>query len=353
MDKPQRERVRRLVKIDHEAYLSTIVGASLFQSFKERLGRVDSVLRDILRKEPGSENSLKEIPTFVRCLFGLREDALRLGIPIPPFYREIELLNDLVIAALSQRRSTRYSGECASYGETLLNCYLDLFVTLTVDKTPRRLGAKPSFLVNPKTGANLELDVILEDFRLAFEFQGEHHYVDEKVIERDKFKLTECAQFQRILIPVNPYQLQAVTLQKLILNSIKDQLQIGALFSSPKTFRPSAVSASNKQLLQFSKAAQRIYLANMLFSRSMQWVDSYAISYIEKIASHSPISTSTPAPRLLASSQDMEVEAIYRGLSLVTKLRRGKLSDEPPESLSSTCDQGIITQPNSSQVWNG
>lgn len=328
MDKPQRKKLKRLVKIDHKAYLSSITGTIHFQSFKERLSRIDIVLRDILRKEPGSENSLKDIPTFVRYLFGLREDALRLGIPIPPFVLEIELLNDIVIAALGQRRSTNYSGECVSYGETLLNCYLDLFVTLTVNKTPRYLGEKPSFLVNPATGANLELDVILEDFRLAFEFQGEHHYVDEKVIERDKFKLAECAQFQRILIPVNPYQLQAAALQKLILNSIKDQLQIGSLLSSPEAFSPSAVSASNKQLLQFSKAAQRIYLSNMLFSRAMQWVDSYATSYIANISSHSPISTSTPAPRLVASCQDMDVEAIYRRLALVTKLRRGKLSNE-------------------------
>lgn len=329
MDKPQREKVRRLVKIDHEAYLSSIAGTTHFQSFKERLCRVDVVLRDILRKEPGSENSLKDVPTFVHYLFGLREDALRLAIPIPSFVREIEVLNDLVIAALEQRRSTKYSGECASYGEALLNCYLDLFVTLTVIKTPRHLGARPSFLVNPATGANLELDVILEDFRLAFEFQGEHHYVDEKVIERDKFKLAECAQFQRILIPVNPYQLQAAALQKLVLNSIKDQLQIGSLLSSPATFSPSAVSASNKQLLQFSKAAQRIYLSNMLFSRAMQWVDSHATSYIANISSHSPISTSTPAPRLVPPSQDMDVETIYRKLVLVTKLRRGKLSNEP------------------------
>jgi hypothetical protein len=329
MDKPQREKVRRLVKIDHEAYLSSIAGTSHFENFKKRLGRVDVVLRDMLRKEPGSENSLKGVPTFVRYLFGLREDALRLAIPIPSFVREIEVLNDLVIAALEHRRSTKYSGECVSYGETLLNCYIDLFVTLTVIKTPRHLGARPSFLVNPATGANLELDVILEDFRLAFEFQGEHHYVDEKVIERDKFKLADCAQFQRILIPVNPYQLQAAALQKLILNSIKDQLQIGSLLSSPATFRPSTVSASNKQLLQFSKAAHRIYLSNMLFSRAMQWVDSHATSYITNISSHSPISTSTPAPRLVASSQDMDVETIYRRLALVTKLRRGKLSNEP------------------------
>ena len=320
--------MRRLVKASHDAYLTIIADTSHFQSFKEPLDRVQIVLRDILRKKACSENSLKDIPTFARYLFGLREDAVRLKLPILPFDREIELLNDFVIAALEQRRSTKYSGECASYGETLLNCYLDIFITLTVSKTPRHLGAKPSFLVNPTTGANLELDIMIEDFRLAFEFQGEHHYVDAKVIERDKFKLTKCAQFQRILIPVNPYQLQATALQTLILNSIKDQLKIGALFSRTETFNPLEVSVSNKQLLQFSKAAQRIFLSNMLFSRALRWVDDYAALYIAKISSHSPISTSTPAHRLLAPSQDLDVESIYRKLSLVTKLRRNKLPNE-------------------------
>ena len=84
---------------------------------------------------------------------------------------------------------------------------------------------------------------------------------------------------------------------------------------------------SNKQLLQFSKVAQRIYLSNMLSSPAMQWIDIHATSYIGNISSQSPISTSTPAPRLVASSQAMDVEAIYRRLALVTKLRRGKLSE--------------------------
>jgi hypothetical protein len=330
MDKPQREKVRRLVKLAHKSYLSNIAGTSHFESFKERLGRVEIVLRDMLRKQHGSENSLKDVPIFSRLLFGLREDALRLSIPMPSFELEIEFLNDLIIAALEQRRATAYSGECASYGETLLNCYLDLFVTLTVIKTPRHIGTRPSFLINPATGQNLELDIILEDFRLAFEFQGEHHYQDAKVIDRDKFKLAECEKFQRILIPVNAYQLQSVILQKLILNSIKDQLHIGALLVGQEIFDPSAVFASSNRLLQFSKATQRIFLSNMLFSRALQWIDDHAAEYISNKSVQMPISTSTPAPRLVVRTEDMDVEVIYRKLALITKLRRWKLSNERP-----------------------
>lgn len=328
MDKPQREKVRRLVKSSHEAYLASIAGTSHFQSFNKRFDRVQIVLRDMLRKQSGSENSLKDVPIFSRLLFGLREDALRLSIPMPPFEREIEFLNDLIIAALEQRRSTSYSGECASYGETLLNCYLDIFVTLTVIKTPRHIGTRPSFLVNPASGETLELDIILDDFRLAFEFQGEHHYRDAKVIDRDKFKLAECARFERILIPVNAYQLQSTVLQRLILNSIKDQFQIGALLTNQKAFDPATVCASNKQLLQFSKTTQRIFLSNMLFSRALQWIDGHAAKYIANKSSHMPISTSTPAPRLAVRTEDIDVEAIYQKLALVTKLRRGTLPNE-------------------------
>ncbi|MGJ0428221.1 hypothetical protein [Methylobacter sp.] len=328
MEKVQRDKIRRRIAGNRSGYLSTIAATRHYQSFERRFDRVQIGFRDLLRKELGSENSLKGIPTLARYMFGLMEDAARLKLPVLTLAYEIELLNDFIIAALEQRRSTKYGGECASYGETLLNCYLDLFVTLTVTKTPRDTGAKPSFLVNPATGSTLELDVLLEDFRLAFEFQGEHHYTKPEVMERDKFKLKECARFQRILIPVNSYQLSSTMLQALILNSIKDHLSIGTLLSAPEAFDPSQVTASKKQLLQFSKMAQRIHLSNILFPIALRWVDDHAASYVSTIALRSPISTTTLAPRHIAATYEMDVEHIYRRLALVTKLRRGKPSNE-------------------------
>jgi hypothetical protein len=328
MEKLQRDKIRRRIAANHSTYLSTIAATQQRESFERRFERVRIGFRDLLRKGRGSKSSLRGIPTLARYMFGLLEDAPRLQLPTLRFDYEIELLNDFAIAALEHRRATKYDGECASYGETLLNCFLDLFVTFTVIKTPRDFGAKPSFLVNPASGANLELDVLFEDFRLAFEFQGEHHYTKPKVRARDAFKLAECARYQRILIPVNPYQLQSKMLQELILNSIKDQLKIGTLLSAPESFDQSNVPASNKQLLQFSKVAQRIHLSNILFPIALRWVEEKAVSYVSTIASHSPISATTAAPRLIAPDNEMDAERIYRRLFLVTKLRKGKLSKE-------------------------
>jgi hypothetical protein len=74
--------------------------------------------------------------------------------------------------------------------------------------------------------------------------------------------------------------------------------------------------------MHFSKVAQRIYLSNMLFYPAMQWIDNLANSYITNISQRSPIATSTPAPRLVTSNQDINIETIYRRLTLVTKLRK-------------------------------
>ena len=37
-------------------------------------------------------------------------------------------------------------------GRLVFNCYLDLFITFTVLGTPKELGGKPHYLVNPSTG---------------------------------------------------------------------------------------------------------------------------------------------------------------------------------------------------------
>jgi hypothetical protein len=255
-------------------------------------------------------------------LFGLEEDLPRLGLPAFSLDREKAVLNRVIISALDRRRASNYSGECGSYGETLLNCYLDLFITLTVLNTPREIEAKPSFLVNPATGAVLEIDVLLEDFRLGFEFQGEHHYTDPKVVAKDAFKLRALAKHQRILVPVNISQLHGETLQNLIVNSIKDDLGLQQLLTSRN---PSALPrgrASQKQLLQFSKAVQRIYLSRILFAASFAWLDNEATRYVAQMNRRNPISSTTPAPRHISPAGDLDVTRIYRALEYVTQARR-------------------------------
>jgi hypothetical protein len=322
MQKPERAKTIRAIKARHVAYLATIAGSKHEQAVRSRFRLLARRLQDLLRKNEGSANSLKGIPSPATLLFGLEEDLPRLRLPAFSFDQEKAALNRYVISALDQRRVSKYSDECGSYGEALLNCYLDLFITLTVPKTPRKIEAKPSFLVNPVTGSGLEIDVLLEDFRLAFEFQGEHHYVDPKVMAKDAFKLNALAGHKRILIPVNIVQLHGETLQTLIVNSIKDHLDLHRLLVSRDPSKLQPASASPTQLIQFSKAVQRIYLSKILFGPSFAWLDNEAKQYISQQSRRNPVSSTTPAPRHVPPAGDLDVTYIYRALKYVTKARR-------------------------------
>jgi len=322
MNKPSRTRLIGAIKADHANYLSGLAGLAQEQTLKPRFRNLERKLLDLLRRTEGSANSLKGIPTLSRLIFGIQEDIQRLGLPVFSFTREKEAVNRFIISALDGRRTSQYDGECRSYGEALLNCYLDLFITLTVSKTPREIGAKPGFLVNPATGAVLEIDVLLEDFRLGFEFQGEHHYTDPKVQMKDIFKRVEFERQKRILIPVNIVQLQGDILQVLIVNSIKDHLGLHDLLVSGDLGKLNAGSATSRQLLSFSKATQRIYLARRLFQQSQVWLDGVAKAYVARMGQRNPVSSTNPAPRHRAPAGDLEVDYIYRNLKHVTKARR-------------------------------
>ena len=185
------------------------------------------------------------------------------------------------------------------------------------------ITAMPGYLLNPATGSLLQIDVLLEDFRLGFEFQGEHHYTEAKVRTKDAFKLKEFEKQKRILIPVNISQLQGETLQGLIVNSIKDHLGLHNLLVSKDAEQLKAGSASDAQLHQFSKATQRIFLARKLFARSLAWLDGEARVYVSSMSARNPISSTTPAPRQKTPAGDLDVEYIYRNLKYVSKARRG------------------------------
>lgn len=322
MNKPKRTRLIRAVKADHAAYLNQLAESVHEQALGSRFRNLARKLQDLLRKTEGSANSLKGIPTLARLLFGMEEDIQRLRLPRFSFIREKEAVNRFIISVLDGQRASKYDGECVSYGEALLNCYLDLFITLTVPKTPLEIGAKPGFLLNPATGSILEIDILLEDFRLGFEFQGEHHYTDAKVQTKDVFKLKEFERQKRILIPVNIAQLQGDILQALIVNSIKDHLGLHDLLVSKDVGKLKAGSASYKQLRQFSKATQRIFLARKLFQQSLGWLDGEAKGYVTNMSTRNPVSSTSPAPRQKTPAGDLNVDYIYRNLKYVSKARR-------------------------------
>jgi hypothetical protein len=87
----------------------------------------------------------------------------------------------------------------------------DIFESLTNNKFPSR---SPKWLVNPKTSGRLILDGYCEELKLAFEYDGEQHYLPvklwggrsglRKIQERDLIKDQLCIQNGVTLIRV-PY----------------------------------------------------------------------------------------------------------------------------------------------------
>ncbi len=91
-------------------------------------------------------------------------------------------------------------------------------------------NCRPSFLKNPGSGHNLELDGYNEDLRIAFEHNGEHHYIFPNTfhktekdfryqISKDKFKQEVCEREGIYLISI-PYTID----KKNIRNYIIDRL---------------------------------------------------------------------------------------------------------------------------------
>ena len=330
MNRTERNKIVRPAKANHAAYLAGIAFSPHALALRRRFTNFARKFQAFSRKDPGSLNALKTIPNLARLLFGLQEDLQRFGLPIYSFDLEKETLNRSIIAALDARLTQKYDGYGAprgpvSKGEALFNCYLDVFVTFTVLQTPKEMGAKPSYLVNPRTGnrGELELDVDFEGFRLAFEFQGHpSHYTDPNTQAKDAFKLAELPVHSRILIPVNVSQLNSTALQSLIANSMKDHVGVHEVLatSDPSRFTPGA--ASPQQLLHFSKAVQRLYLAESVFREALDWIDAKARAYLAEPMHSGTVSATTPAPRHGPVNPDLDLAHIYANLRYISEIRK-------------------------------
>lgn len=318
------------IKERQELYLEKIVNHEYHSDFTNRFKNLTKKIQKLLRKDYASENSMKSIPTISRLLFGFIEDIKRKHASSYGFDNEVKIVNEYLINYFNNKMSTQYDGKCPSYGEALLNIYLDLFITATVFKTDKDITSYPSFLINPKTGSNLEIDILFEDFRIAFEFQGEHHYTNNRTKEKDDFKLTACPESGILLIPINPFQLNSDILQKLIVNSIKDFLCLNDLFKDKRTEYwaeyLAQVGISNKQLLRFSKVAQRLYLSKIIFSESLRWLDTKSNEYLNDYKRKYPNARSAkePASRYIFTNNDLSIEDIYKNLKYVTLVRKRK-----------------------------
>lgn len=75
-----------------------------------------------------------------------------------------------------------------SYGERLLRGYIKkCFPETRILYNYRKAG-----IINPDTGSQLELDIFIPKFSLAFEFNGRQHMTDEEQRKRDKIKRSKC-----------------------------------------------------------------------------------------------------------------------------------------------------------------
>lgn len=89
---------------------------------------------------------------------------------------------------------------------------------------------RPSFLYNPETGKNLELDGFNQKLKIAFEYNGSQHYFYnpyyhktkddfEKQKKRDELKKQLCIKHGIHLIVI-PYELRAEELEKYIMDDL-------------------------------------------------------------------------------------------------------------------------------------
>jgi hypothetical protein len=322
MDKPQRNRITGIIKYHNRQYLESIKNVKHRSIFEHKLTNLTHKIRSLTRKEYGSENSIHELSRIGRLIAACMEDMKQRKVAIFDFIEYKNVLNEYLVKYLEFKRINKYNGQCASYGETLFVLYLDLFITATIDKVERELQAKPAFLINPRTGSILEIDVLFEGFKLAFEFQGEHHYTNSGVQNKDQFKLNECLSRGIILIPVNISQLNSRTLQNLITNSIKDFLGIHDIFTPNRdTFSPYK-NIKSKQFISFCKITERLYTSSVIFDASTNWLDSEAVKYISNSQVRSPISSTMLAPRQILPSGDFDIAILYQGLKHVALFRK-------------------------------
>jgi len=319
MNKTERDMIKQKAQSNQRQYLESILDMSQKQTIGKKLDNFNNKFKRFLRCEYGSNNSLKQIPHLSALIWSIQDYQRQMHITLYSFHEELSILNYYIISALDSLSTSKYNSKCPSYGEALLNCYLDIYITFTIRATQKEIDAHPNFLINPLTGANLELDVLFENFKLAFEFQGEHHYTDTSTQTKDALKRGISTTNNHVLIPVNISQLSHECLSSLICNSIKEQK---LLTSFVNDFENTNINGT--ALHQLYKVIQRIYLAHLLFKEALDWLDSRALNYINGRIPSSPISAQSSAPRIMhiSDSMDLDIESLY---ARIPQLRRKEI----------------------------
>lgn len=328
MDAINRKKLIKKIKNKQADYLSKIDIDETKINIENRFKKLTGLIARLLRREKASSNGIKSIYSLSKVIFGLSEDFIRLKLLAYSFEYELEILNSYIIDIVESYRISNYHGKTASYAETLLNIYLDLYITLTVKDVTKRLEEYPSFLINPLTGSNLELDVTFEDFKLSFEMQGEHHYTLPNVIAKDIVKRTLTLANNRVLVPVNVFQINHLKLSNLITNSIKDFYN----FHNNIVNKTNPSVMEKKGLLSFLKLTQRIILADKVFKPALDYIDRFAEDYRRREEIKGRIvTTTTNAPRQITNISDLDIHYIYKNMRFLKKkepIKNNAISDD-------------------------
>lgn len=268
---------------------------------------------DLLRKEISSENSVKQIIKITKSINRVSEFIKSRRIDNYDFTLEFELINKYAIGYLSDRYKSKYNGKFKYSGENILNLYLELVVKFTILKSRNERNLRPDFLRNPLTGRNLELDIFYKDFKLAFEFQGEHHYSDEKQKVNDKVKLEKSFKKGILLIPINVCQLNSSKIISITINNIKDfyGLHNALLRIDEQTIH----NQKKANISAFQKLSQRMSLSKTIFEESFVWLDRLSDNYVKKAKRNHPdnFTNNYAAPTLLKTKL-LDIETIYKNL---------------------------------------
>jgi hypothetical protein len=345
MLKDERMRYLKPIEAAHSQYISKLDEVSALV-FEKRFHNLYIKLREFSRGESSSTNNLKKTPKITHLIFGLSEDIHRMKLASYPFDIERELLCKFIQERIDGNISTYYGGRLKHYGETLLNCYLDLVVTLTTLKTEKEIAAYPNFLVNPLTSQNMELDVLFEGFNIAFEFQGEHHYRNTVEGQRTQYmdakKLEQCRENGVLLIPVNSSQLPSSKLFDLIANTAKDFLELGtvSIQISRREQTETSLNCTKRELANYFKLLQRLVMANYLFAPMIEHLDSRSEKFIRTQKDRYPITCTSEAPRLFYSGTDLPLIRLYRTIPRLAKIVRASNPSDPTTPPTPTSGSG-------------
>lgn len=307
----ERDHIRRRLKTAHRLHVSSVPSAE-GKCTEADLGRIRKVINDLLRKEVGSVGFLDQCQTVAREIGAFLENIKQGRLRAYQFELELRVLNELVRLHFDRQKQTRYGGMCASYGELLMNCYLDVYVRLTVVRPTKLINTRPLFMTNPDTGLPLELDVHLEDFRIAFEFQGDHHYTSISQMVRDKHKFNLCNKKNVVLVPVNVGQLSHADLSTVIVNTVKDSAGLHDTLVGKATLPPVASGT----LGRFRKLCDRMHLATAIFGDVLAWLDEESRQYQIRMVLSDSRSALYPAPTT-AKNEYLGLDQIHQRLRLL------------------------------------